>query len=42
MCGTIMKYKIFVIWQSQNKCINKFIRNQLTKAQKKLKKKILS
>lgn len=34
-----MKYKIFVIWQSQNKCINKFIRNQLTKAQKKLKEK---
>lgn len=34
-----MKYKIFIIWQSQNKCINKFIRAQLTKAQKKLKEK---
>lgn len=37
--GTIMKYKIFIIWQSQNKCINKFIQAQLTKAQKKVEGK---
>lgn len=29
-----MKYKVFVIWQSQNKEVNNFIRDQLKKAKK--------
>lgn len=32
--GVIMKYKVFVIWQSQNKEVNNFIRDQLKKAKK--------